>query len=269
MVSRMKEDDMSNYSASALLRQPTGAKSESSRWKSLYQIACVAALLALATNLLDILLGFGETEIAIYGAKSAIEWFKLFEYNWFNGLYTLGILNIVYMTCLLPVYFAIFAAQRHTSWLYAALPVSLFFIGAAIYLANNAAIPMFVLASKYTAADTAAERAMFAAAGEAILARGEDFTPGSFLGLFLQGVAAIAISVVMLRGGIFSKTTAWIGIIGFSFLSIFIIWATFVPVFYNIAFYFFGLIGGLLALSWFGLVAWRFFILTQAKEEPM
>jgi hypothetical protein len=190
----------------------------------------------------------------------------LFAQNWFAGLYALGILNIVYATCLLPVYFAIIIVHRHTYWVYAALPAALFFVGTAIYLSNNAAVPMFVLASKYATAGSDAERAMFAAAGEAILARGEDFTPGSFMGLILQGVAAIAISVVMLKGGIFPKTTAWIGIIGFCFLSVFTFWATFVPFFYIINFYLFGTIGGLLALTWFGLVSWKFFTLMHTKE---
>jgi hypothetical protein len=228
----------------------------------------VAASLALAANVLDVVLGFGGSELAIYGSKSAVEWFNLFAANWFDGLYTLGILNIVYMTCLLPVYFAILIAHRQTQWLAAALPVSLFYIGTAVYLANNAAIPMFVLATKYAAADNDAQRSLFAAAGEAILARGEDFTPGAFMGIFLQGVAAILLSAVMLRGGVFSKTTAWVGMIGFSFLTLFTMWATFVPLFYGFAFYFFAMIGGLLALTWFGLVAWRFFTLAQAQDEP-
>jgi hypothetical protein len=42
---------------------------------------------------------------------------------------------------------------------------------------------------------------------------------------------------------------AWTGIIGFTFLSIFTVWSTFVPVLYSVAFYFFGMIGGLLALA--------------------
>jgi hypothetical protein len=142
------------------------------------------------------------------------------------------------------------------------------FIGMAIYLANSAAIPMFVLSEKYAAAGTDAQRAMFAAAGEAVLARGEDFTPGSFLGLIFGGIAAIVMSFVMLRGGIFGKATAWVGMIGFTFLSVFTIWATFIPVLYDVAFYFFGMIGGLFALAWFALVALQCFKLGRTENEP-
>jgi hypothetical protein len=103
------------------------------------------------------------------------------------------------------------------------------------------------------------------AAGESVLARGEDFTLGSFIGLILGSIAAIAISFVMLRGGIFGKVNVWIGIIGFTFLALFTILATFVPALYTIAFYFFGSIGGLLALTWFALVARRLFQLSSQE----
>ncbi|GAB6273777.1 MAG: hypothetical protein STSR0004_06400 [Peptococcaceae bacterium] len=110
---------------------------------------------------------------------------------------------------------------------------------------------------------------MLAAAGEAVLASGEDFTPGSFIGLIFGGIAAIMVSFVMLRGGIFGKATAWIGITGFTLLSVFTILSTFVPALFYIAFYIFGMIGGLFALAWFVLVARRFFQLGRgvSKEE--
>jgi hypothetical protein len=171
----------------------------------------------------------------------------------------LGFLNIIYLASMVPVYFAIFAAHQRSKWIYAGLAMAVYFIGMAIYISNNAAIPMFVLSGWYAAAGTDTQRALFAAAGEAVLARGEDFTPGSFIGLIFGGIAAIGISSVMLRGRIFGKATAWIGIMGFTFLSVFTIWATFVPVLYIVAFYVFGMIGGLLALAWFILVARRLF----------
>jgi hypothetical protein len=252
----------------SMMNQLCEIESLGKQTKSLYKLAGVAALVALAANVLDVVLGFGETDIAIYGAKTATDWFALYQDNWFKGLYVLGLLNIVYMTAMVPVYFAIFTVHQRTSGVYAALAMIIAFLGMAIYIANSAAIPIFVLSEKYAAAGTAAQRALFAAAGEAVLARGEDFTPGAFIGLILGGIAAIAISCVMLRGGIFRKATAWVGMVGFTFLSIFTIWATFVPVFYAVAFYGFGMIGGLLALAWFVLVAWQFFKLGRTENKP-
>ncbi len=210
---------------------PTTSPGEMPRieMKSLFKLGGAAAVLALATNLLDVALGFGGGEAVAYGGRSAVEWFSLFQINWFQGLYVLGILNIVYQVCLIPVYAAMIAAHRGKYRAYAALAMILFGLGMAVYMANNAAIPMHALSGKFAAAGTEAQRALYAAAGETILARGEDFTPGSFIGLILGGLAALAMSFVMLRGGVFKKATAWIGIVGFSLLTVFTVLATFVP----------------------------------------
>jgi len=247
--------------------QVTDAETTDFTWESLYKVAGVAALVAMCANVLDVVLGFGETDIIVSGTMTATDWFALYHESWFKGLYTLGFLNIVYMACMVPVYFALYAAHRRKNGAYAALAMAVYFIGMAIYISNSAAIPMLVLSGKYAAATTDVQRALLTAAGEAVLACGEDFTPGSFIGLILGGIAAIMVSFVMLRGGIFGKATAWIGIIGFTFLSVFTILFTFVPALYYITFYVFGMIGGLFALAWFVLVARRFFRLGRSVSN--
>jgi hypothetical protein len=250
---------MSTTASLKMPKRAAQAVSEESDWKNLYTIAGIAALLALAANLLDIVVGMGETELVASGSQSALDWFAFYQENWLKGLYMLGILNLVYGTCLIPVYMGLYAAHRRTHGLYAALALSVYFIGMAVYMANNAAIPMLVLSGKYAAAAGDAQRALLAAAGEAVLASGEDFTPGAFPGMFFEIIAAVAMALVMLRGSVFAKRTAWIGLIGFTLLTLFTIWATFVPVLYAVAFYGFGMVGGLFVLAWFVLVARRFF----------
>jgi hypothetical protein len=228
-------------------------------FRSIYRLAGTAALVALAATILDVVLGLGHADQTRGGARTAVEWFAIFEDNRFRGLYLLGVLNIVYMATMTPVYIGLFAVQRHTNGIYAALAASIAFVGMAIYIANNAAMPMFVLADKYAAATSDAQRAVVAAAGEAALARGEDFTPGAFPGLILNGLGAALVSFAMFRGEVFSRATAWVGIVGFTCLCLFTVWATFVPAFYGVAFYLFGTIGGVLALAWFAQVSRRFF----------
>ena len=232
-------------------------------WKWIYKLGAVAALIAMSANLSDIILGFGGTAMVTYGTKSAIEWFAVYQDSWFRGVYGLGILNIMYMLAMLPVYFALFSAHFEKQAAAAALTVVIFLTSMSIYISNNAAIPLLVLSSKYSLASSELERNILVAAGEAVLSRGEDFTTGSFIPLFLSGLAALCISIIMLRGGIFGKVHGWIGIVGFTFLSVFTIIATFVPALYSFAFYFLGSIGGLLALSWFALVARRCFQLAS------
>jgi hypothetical protein len=227
----------------------------SNSWKWIYKLGAVAALIAMSANLADIILGFGGTEMVTYGTKSAIDWFSIYQDSWFRGVYALGILNIVYMIAMLPH----FEKQA----LAAALMIIIFLTAMSMYISNNAAIPLLVLSDKYSLAATDLQRNTLVAAGEAVLSRGEDFTAGSFIPTFMSGLAAIGISLIMLRGGVFGETHAWIGIVGFTFLSLFTIIATFVPALYSFAFYFLGSIGGLLALSWFALVARRFFQLAS------
>ncbi len=65
-------------------------------------------------------------------------------------------------------------------------------------------------------------------------------------------------ALVMLRGGVFSRLTAWAGIVGFVFLFVFTVWATFVPVFYGAAMMA-ALVGGVSSMLWDILVARRLF----------
>jgi hypothetical protein len=214
-------------------------------------------------NILDVVLGFGGREMVTYGSRSATEWFAVYHDSWFRGIYTLGILNIVYMIAMLPVYIALLGVHFDKQAIGAALTVIVFVTAMSMYISNNAAIPLLVLSGKYGSAGTEMQRTILIAAGEAILSRGEDFTAGSFIPLFLSGSAAVGISLIMLRGGIFGKLNAWIGIVGFTALSVFTIIATFVPALYEFAFMVLGSLGGLLALSWFALVARRFFQLAS------
>jgi hypothetical protein len=255
-----------NAQISNLSTRPT-TEEKVIRWNWLYTLGGVAALTAMFVNLSDIFLGFGSSEFVTYGSKSAVDWFATFQESSFEGLYALGIFNIAYMLAMLPVYFAIPWAHRRQQAVQSALVLVIFLLATAIYLSTNAAIPMLVLAEKYSLAQTEVQKTMFAAAGEAILARGEDFTPGAFLGFFLSSIAALAMSFVMLRGGIFGRWNVWIGILGFTFLLLFTIIATFVPSLYTFAFYFLGSLGGILALTWFALTARRLFQLGSKEEE--
>ncbi len=111
----------------------------------------------------------------------------------------------------IPVFFALFGAHRRVNVTYAALAMVISFIGVAVFLATNRAFSMLDLSSQYLAATSDAQRAVLAAAGKAMLSVGQSHTPGTFLGFFLSEVAGMIISIVMLRGKVFNKVTAYVG----------------------------------------------------------
>lgn len=227
--------------------------------RSLYRIAGAAALIALLVALADVIITFFPAGTAPDpGTGSAMDWFTLYQRNGFMGLRGLGLFNIVNLVCTILVMVALYRVHRQSRSIYRTLVVIMYLTAAILYISNNAAIPMAVLSSKYTAATTEAQRSAFVAAGEALLARGEDFTPGSFIGFFLSELALIAVSVEMVRGRIFGKAVGIIGLVGFSLLTLFTIWATFIPFFYDIAMLA-AMIGGILSLIWYFLVALHFF----------
>ncbi|HEX2729420.1 MAG TPA: DUF4386 family protein [Rubrobacteraceae bacterium] len=218
-------------------------------------------LLVLLDISVSILLPRGEAEP---GARSAIDWFTLFQDNVYYGFRDLGFLNVLNLVLGIPLFLALYAAHRRVDTAYATLAVALFLFGGAVYISNNAVLPMFVLSEQYAAATTDAQRSALAAAGEAILARGADFTPGSLVSFILPSIAQIAMSFVMLRGGVFGRVTSYAGILGFALLLVFTVWTTFVPEALGAAMLI-ALPAGLLVMAWNVLVARRLFQLSRAS----
>src|SRR3989304_2463708 len=196
-----------------MTNQVINANTTNSAWKPLYKAGGVVALLIVLTALIEIVITFLPG--GYVSSETVIDWFTLFQNNWFLGLRNLGLLNIVMTALGIPMFFALYAAHRNVNQPYAALAMIISFIGVAVFYATNRAFPMLDLSNQYTSATTDAQRAIVSAAGQAMLSVGESHTPGTFIGFFLSEVAGILISIVMLRGKVFNKLNAYFGILGF------------------------------------------------------
>src|SRR5512138_3863178 len=225
-------------------------------WVGLYKLGAVTSLLILFTALLEILITFLPGGYA--SAETVADWFNLLQDNWFLGLRNLGLLNIVMIALGVPMFFALCMAHWKVNSKYSALALIISVIGDAVFYATNRAFAMLDLSAQYAAASTDAQRAVLEAAGQALLAVGQSHTPGTFIGFCLSEIAGILISFVMLRGGIFSKFTACTGILGFGMLLVYEICQSFVPALLGIALIF-AMIGGLLNLAYYALIAYRLF----------
>lgn len=230
-------------------------------WRGLYRLGGAAALLSLLLVLADIMISFGGADVNP-DTLTATDWFALFKDNKLMGLRMLGLINVISLTVSIPLYFSLYTVHRQAFRTLASIAMILYLVGAAVYISNNAAIPMYVLSNKFMEAATDVRRTLLAAAGEAIVAKGADFTPGSFIGFFLTEIAGITFSFVMLKGGVFSKVASYFGIVGFVFLTVFTVWLTFVPVLFDAAMVI-AMIGGLSSMAWYILVARRLLQLGQ------
>jgi len=235
-------------------------EAQSSPWTNIYRAGAAAALLIVLAGLLDIFImlipvagtGTGTSP----GVRSVVDWFTLLQSQWFLALRDMGLLNMVTITCSVVAYFALFGMHRRLHPQAAGLALILICIGAAIYVANNTALPMLTLSQQYAAATTDAQKALWSAAGQALLGR-EDLTAGAFPGFFFAEIAGILMAVVILRGGLFRRWEAWLGLVGTGFLLFFNIIAAFIPALYDSVMLVFGAGGGLLNLVWYALIARR------------
>jgi hypothetical protein len=131
------------------------------------------------------------------------------------------------------MFLALYVALRRANRSYMAIAALLGFTGIAVYFASNTAFSMLSLSDQYAAATTDAQRSMFLAAGQAVLAINQPVAPyqgtGIYVSILLQAVAGLIISVVMLRNKIFSKVTAYVGILANVFDLVYCITFAFVP----------------------------------------
>ncbi|MDF2592533.1 MAG: conserved rane protein of unknown function [Clostridia bacterium] len=220
-----------------------------SNWKTICRIGGVAAIMATVGTLLDIAITFLPGWGTSTAPETAIGWFTLFHDNWLLGLRNLDLLNVMISIFLIPTFCALYAIHHGINKQYTTLAITLFIVATTIFIGNNTALPMLELSSKYTAATTDTQRSIIAAAGEAMLARGKHGSPGAFMGFALSTLASISFAFIMLKGKIFSKATAYIGIIGFSLLLVYMVLVTFVSSSDNLIMML-AMPGGLLALGW-------------------
>lgn len=215
----------------------------------------IAAFLVVAGSVLDIIVGAMTGGNIDALPRTAIDRFSQLRDQPWLGLYYLDLLNMITMVVMVPAFFALYLALRKSSRGTAGLALALFLIGTAVFVANNTALPMFDLSRKFYASTSSYSKGLIAAAGEAMLARGAHGSPGVFMGFTLVLLSEVAMSLAMIRGKVFGKTTAWTGFAGSSLMLAYVVLVTFVPGMKAIAMYI-ALPGGLLLMVWmllFGL----------------
>jgi len=232
-------------------------------WKSIYRLGAVAALLCVLAGVLEILITFlpGGERVAPELLTVSMR-FERYQATPLLELRNLGLVNIFLTSFGMLAFFALFAAHRQVNPGWAGLAILISAIGAAVFFATNRCFAMLALSNQYAAAADEAERVALIAAGRAMLAVGESHTPGTFLAFALTLIASLLMAGVMLRGGVFSQATGYVGLLAFSFMLIFEILSDFVPALFDAAMIV-AMIGGIASMVWYILVARRLFQLAK------
>ncbi|MDF1540834.1 MAG: DUF4386 family protein [Candidatus Thorarchaeota archaeon] len=229
-------------------------------WKIIMKIGGVAALLAgvlFRRNL--------GAEVSLFGGilppSTTLEWFTLFQEDRILGLAFLGVLDIVNYLLVGLMLLTIYILYRQAKG--SRMLVALFtgFIGITTYITSNTAFSMLSLSDQYAATVIDTERAALLATGEAILANSRG--TGVLASLLLMAVAGLIVSIIMLDGDIFSRTTAYAGILAnmcdFTYFVAFVILPDISVLFVSAA--------GLFLMIWHILVGRRLYMLSREGER--
>ena len=183
------------------------------RWNTLYTIAGWAAVVMVALIPIQIVI------FIAYPPPSTVDgFFSLFQKSWLLGLLSMDLLYILNNTLLAIIYLALYRALKkgHEALLTIALTLGL--LGIVAYYASNTAFEMLGLSNQFAAASGEAQRAMFLAAGQAMLA----IYSGTAFGIYyvLNAVALLIMAGVMLRSPVFSKASGMIGLVAGILMSV-------------------------------------------------
>jgi hypothetical protein len=210
--------------------------------KSLYRIGAAAALIAVVLFRRNFgaelvgFRGFGIIEVPATLPRSASDWFVLLQGNKLLGLALLNVVDLVNYALVGLIFLALYGALRRASKSAMTLATTAGLVGIGVYFASNQAFSLLSLSDRYAAATTEAQRSMFLAAGEALLAVNNPGAiyqgTGIFVSLFFVLLAGLIISFVMLRSGMFSRTTAYMGLLANGFGLCYFVALAFVPTLY-------------------------------------
>lgn len=208
----------------SVVQPQTFSEPSTFNWIGVCRAAGIAAFIFLIYCLATIV------QMTVLGGPpaSATEAFHLLQQNKAVGLLRLDFPTVLVLPLYYLLFFGLFAALKDTNRTHAAIATVMVFIGVTLVLAMPTALPLMALSDKYAAATNDAMKAHFLAAGQAVLATDIWHGTGAYMGgLFVQ-TGAVWISVVMLRG-VFSKVTAYSGIVTHGLDLVHVLFAPFLP----------------------------------------
>ncbi len=224
------------------------------RWRDLYKIAGVAAVI----SELVILLGFVTYFIWPYtpGKNPTESIFLLLQNDPMGGLVSLDLFLFIGNLFSLMLFLALYISLRQVNESVALIALAIGLIGLILLIPARPILELYNLSKAYALASTEAEKSQLLAAGTSLLAQFDGI--GWYMNTLLGGLSLLASSILMLRSTLFSKATAYVGIVTNLILCLFVIPSI------SIFMLFLCLPGYMI---WYFLLARRFFQLGRATSE--
>jgi hypothetical protein len=189
------------------VNQVSNVENSESDCKSLYKLGGAAAIMMVVIILIQLVI-FMTAPPPLEG--TALDWFTLFQKNKIIGLIDFELLMVVYTIISIPVSLALFMILKRVHLTFMALYLALSLIGVIAFVAARPAFEMLSLSDGYAAATTDAQKSMFMAAGQRLVAT---FHGTAFQVSYLLGsLTGLILSKVMLMSNTFSKPTAYLRI---------------------------------------------------------
>jgi len=179
------------------------------RWKDLYKIAAIAAIVSEAV----IFLGLVTYFIWPYapGDKTTESIYLLLQNNILGGLISLDLFLLVGNLFSITLFLALYISLKQVNESYALTALALGLIGVVLLIPARPIFELYSLSEAYATAATQAARSQYLAAGDALLALFDG--TGWFMNTLLGALSLSISSILMLRSNIYSKSTAYVGII--------------------------------------------------------
>jgi hypothetical protein len=198
--------------------QPADTEIIDERWRDLYRIGGIAALLVAVSITFAVLAYF----IWPYtpGVVTTENILATLHTDRVGGLIALDVLTVpIVLLNVLPL-LALYAALKRVNESYALIALVLGLIAVPMLLAARPVTEMVMLSEKYATATTEVLRSQYLAAGDALL---EHFSGTAWLiESFCLILSGLIFALLMLRSSVFGKTTAYVGIatslVGFGFI---------------------------------------------------
>ena len=178
------------------------------RWKDLYKLAGIAAIVSEFVILLGIVTYF----IWPYtpGSKTTEEILRLLQSDPLGGLVSLDLFLFVGNLFSIFLFLALYVSLRPVNPSYALVALAVGLIGLVLLIPARPIVELFALSRQYAAATTDAARSQILAAGDALLALFDG--TNWFMNTLLGALSLLTSSLLMLRSNTYSKATAYAGI---------------------------------------------------------